>query len=162
MAWPRVGLTVSASALTGLVLLVSACGGGGDSNGNGNGGGADAPAGGGKTITLEGVPANDRGTQEVTGDTAKIELGEYYFEPTILVGAPGSTVTLELSNTGSLEHNITADIQQVEAIYPLDQDVRSGGGGASVEVTFPESGDLMFLCKYHEGDGMVGVLRAKP
>jgi plastocyanin len=161
MAWPRVGLTVSASTLTALVLLVAACGGGGNGDSNGNGG-AEAPQGGGGTITVEGVPANDHGTQEVTGGTAKLELGEYYFEPTILVGAPGSEVTLELTNSGSLEHNITADIPQVEAIYPLDQDVRSGGGTTSVEVTFPESGDLIFLCKYHEGDGMVGVLRAKP
>jgi plastocyanin len=160
MAWPRVGLTVSASTLIALVLLVAACGGGdnGESDGNGGAGGQ----GGGGTITLEGVPANDRGTKEVTGGTAQLALGEYYFEPTILVGAPGSKLTLELTNTGSLEHNITADIPQVEAIYPLDEDVRSGGGRVSVDVTFPESGDLMFLCKYHEGDGMVGVLRAKP
>jgi plastocyanin len=160
MAWPRVGLIVSASTLTGLVLLVAACGGGGDSDGNG--GDSEAPQGEARTITLEGVPANDRGTKEVTGGTAQIELGEYYFEPTILVGAPGSEVTLELSNDGSLEHNITADIPQVGAIVPIDHDVRSGGGTTSVKVTFPESGDLMFLCKYHEGDGMVGVLRAKP
>lgn len=152
-------MIVSASTLTGLVLLVAACGGG---DSDGNGGGSDAPPAEGKTITLEGVPVNDRGTQEVTGGTAQVEVGEYYFEPTILVGAPGAKVTLELSNTGSLEHNITADIPQVEAIYPLDQDVRSDGSKESVEVTFPESGDLMFLCKYHEGDGMVGVLRAKP
>ena len=136
-------------------MLVAACGGGGDDGGPEAGNGAE------RTITIEGVPVNDHGTKEVSG-TAELELGDNYFAPTILVGAPGATVKLNLVNNGALEHNITADIPQVEAVVPLDQDVRSDGGTASVEVTFPESGDLMFICKYHEGDGMVGVLRAKP
>jgi plastocyanin len=138
-----------------VVMLVAACGGDGDDGGSEAGNGAE------RTITIEGVPANDHGTKEVSG-TAEVELGDHYFAPTILLGTPGATVKLNLVNNGDLEHNITADIPQVGAVVPLDQDVRSDGGTASVEVTFPESGDLMFICKYHEGDGMVGVLRAKP
>ena len=111
-------------------------------------------------ITLEGTPANDHGTKQV-GSTAQVELGDSYFEPTILVGSPGTEVTLELVNNGDLEHNINADIPQVGAAVPLDQDVRSGGGKETVKLTFPESGQLVFFCKYHEGDGMVGALRVK-
>ena len=156
MARLRRALTAAAPALlAGLVLLVASCGGGSDDGGPEGGNAAE------RTITLEGVPANDHGTKAVSG-TAEVELGDHYFEPTILVGAPGASVKLDLVNNGDLEHNITADLPQVGAVYPLDQDVRSGGGKATVEVTFPESGDQLFLCKYHEGDGMVGVLRAKP
>jgi plastocyanin len=138
-----------------VVMLVAACGGGGDDGAPEAGNSAE------RTITIEGTPANDHGTKEVSG-TAEVVMGDYYFEPTILVGAAGGKVTLNLVNNGDLEHNITADLPQVEAAFALDQDVRSDGGTASVEVTFPESGDLMFICKYHEGDGMVGVFRAKP
>jgi plastocyanin len=154
MAWLRGTSAAALVSLTALVMIVASCGGGSDD------GGSEAPESSGRTVTLEGIPANDHGTKQVSG-TAKIELGDYYFEPTILVGAPGATVKLELVNNGNLEHNITADIPQVGAAVPLDQDVRSGGGKESVEVTFPESGQLVFICKYHEGDGMAGALRAK-
>jgi plastocyanin len=157
MAWRRVRAIAPVPTLLGAaVLLVAACGGGDDGGNGGNGGAAPE-----RTITIEGAPANDHGTKEVSG-TAEVEMGDNYFEPTILVGAPGSKIKLNLVNNGDLEHNIAADLPQVEAAFQLDQDVRSGGGTATVEVTFPESGDQLFFCKYHEGDGMVGVFRAKP
>jgi plastocyanin len=149
MARPRRALP---TAFVPLVLLASACGGGSDEGGSG------ASSGG--MITLEGTPANDHGTKQVSG-TVQVEMDDSYFEPTILVGAPGSQLTIELVNNGELEHNINADIPQVAAAVPLDQDVRSGGGKEKVKVKFPASGQLVFFCKYHEGDGMVGALRVK-
>lgn len=155
MARPRRALPAAALVpLTAVALLASGCGGGSDD------GGSEASEEAVGTITLEGTPANDHGTKQV-GSMAKVELGDSYFEPTILVGSPGAEVTLELVNNGDLEHNINADIPQVGAAVPLDQDVRSGGGKETVNLTFPESGQLVFFCKYHEGDGMVGALRVK-
>jgi plastocyanin len=148
MTWLRVGLIAAALALS------ASCGGGSE-----DGGGEPAESSGG-TVTLDGIPANDHGTEEVSG-TVGVEVGDYYFEPTVLVGAPGSTIKLELTNNGALEHNITADIPQVDAAVPLDQDIRSGGGTATVELTFPDSGQFVFICKYHEGKAMAGALRAK-
>jgi plastocyanin len=139
------------------IALMTGCGGG---SGGGGSEGSNSSGGGG-TITLEGTPANDHGTTQVTGDSVAVELGDYYFEPTILVGKPGAKVKLELTNNGELEHNINADVAQVGAAVPLDQDVRSGGGKETVEVKFPDTGQLVFFCKYHEGDGMVGALRAQ-
>jgi plastocyanin len=139
MARPRRALPVAALLpLMALALLDSACGGS-------NGGGSEASNQSSGTITLEGTPANDHGTKQVSG-TVQVELGDSYFEPTILVGAPGSEVTLELVNNGELEHNINADMPQVDAAVPLDQDVRSGGGKETVKVKFPESGQLVFFC----------------
>lgn|ERR671923_65593 len=157
---PRLRRVLPAAALVSQALalaLMSACGG--DSGGGGSNGGKSS---GGGTITLEGTPANNHGTKQVTADSVEVELGDYYFEPTILVGKPGAKVKLELVNNGELEHNINADVAQVGAAVPLDQDIRSGGGKETVEVTFPDSGQLVFFCKYHEGDGMVGALRAQP
>jgi plastocyanin len=126
-----------------LVLAAAACGG------DGNGGGASE---GGKKM-IAGVEANDHGEKDVSGETGKveIELDDDYFEPTVLKGTPGQKVTLELKNEGSSEHNISIADQNV------DQDVEPDDK-AEVEVTFPQSGELSLVCKYHESAGMAGAL----
>ena len=132
-------LLLSALAL----VAVAACGG------DGNGG--EESEGGKKMIA--GVEANDHGEKDVSGETGKveIELDDDYFEPTVLKGTPGQKVTLELKNEGNAEHNITIKDQNV------DQDVEPADE-AEVEVTFPQSGELSFVCKYHESAGMAGAL----
>jgi plastocyanin len=129
--------------LSALVLAAAACGG--DSNGGGE------SEGGQKMIA--GVEANDHGEKDVSGETGKveIELDDDYFEPTVLKGTPGQKVTLELKNEGNAEHNMSIADQNV------DQDVEPGSE-AEVEVTFPQSGELSFVCKYHESAGMAGAL----
>lgn len=130
------------AALSSAVLAVAAagCGGSGKSSEEG------------KTATIAGVEANDHGTKAV-GDEAKVELDDYYFEPTVLQAAPGSKVTLELDNEGGVEHNLTIDDQNI------DQDVESGED-AKVTVTIPASGQVSFYCKYHKDRGMAGALEA--
>jgi plastocyanin len=127
-----------------LVLLAAGCGGS-------NSGSSSSESGGGKK-TIAGVPANDHGSKNVSGE-AEVELDDFYFEPTVLRGKPGSQVTLELRNEGSTEHNFSIDSQSI------DKDVE-GGEDAKVTVTFPKSGQLSFYCKYHKGMGMAGALSA--
>jgi plastocyanin len=129
--------------LSALVLAAAACGG--DSNGGGE-------SEGGKKM-IAGVEANDHGEKDVSGETGKveIELDDDYFEPTVLKGTPGQKVTLELKNEGNSEHNISIADQNV------DQDVEPDDE-AEVEVMFPQSGELSFVCKYHESAGMAGAL----
>jgi plastocyanin len=134
-------------ALT-VVLLAAGCGGYGgkskSSSTESSGGG-----GGGKT-TIAGVPANNHGTKSVSGE-AEVELDDYYFQPTVLKGKPGSSVTLELKNEGSVEHNFTIDSQGI------DKDLEAGED-AKVSVTIPKSGSVSFYCKYHKNMGMAGAL----
>jgi plastocyanin len=131
-----------------VVLLAAGCGGYGgkskSSSTESSGGG-----GGGKT-TIAGVPANNHGTKSVSGE-AEVELDDYYFEPTVLKGKPGSSVTLELKNEGSVEHNFTIDSQGI------DKDLEAGED-AKVSVTIPKSGVVSFYCKYHKSMGMAGAL----
>jgi plastocyanin len=127
-----------------LVLLAAGCGGS-------NSGSSSSESGGGKK-TIAGVPANDHGSKNVSGE-AEVELDDFYFEPTVLRGKPGSQVTLELRNEGSTEHNLTIDSQSI------DKDVEAGED-AKVTVTFPKSGQLSFYCKYHKNMGMAGALAA--
>jgi plastocyanin len=129
-----------------VVLLAAGCGGyGGKSKSNST----ESSGGGGKT-TVAGVPANNHGTKSVSSE-AEVELDDYYFQPTVLKGKPGSSVTLELKNEGSVEHNFTIDSQGI------DKDLEAGED-AKVSVTIPKSGVVSFYCKYHKSMGMAGAL----
>jgi hypothetical protein len=66
------------------------------------------------TITIAGENANDHGTEDVSGESSiEFELDDVYFEPTVLQGEAGQTITLEAFNEGA---------------------------EATIEITFPESG----------------------
>lgn len=121
----------------------------------GCGGSKKSEAGGeseGKKATIAGLSANEHGTKQVSGET-EVELDDYYFEPTVLKGKPGSKVALELKNEGKVEHNFSIDDQN------LDQDLEPGKS-ATVMVMIPESGEVSFYCKYHKSMGMAGALAA--
>ena len=139
---------ILAAAILALIAATAAgCGGSSKSGSTGEGGGG----GGGGKKTIAGVPANDHGTKAVSGGEAKVELDDFYFEPTVLKGKPGTQVTLELENEGSTEHNFSIDSQGI------DKDVEAGED-AKVSVTIPQSGELSFYCKYHKSMGMAGAL----
>jgi plastocyanin len=123
-----------------LALVTTACG---KKSGNDGGGG---------TTTIAGQKANDHGTKDVSGEASlELEQDNYYFSPTILKGSAGEKLTVELSNEGSALHNFSITDQGIS------QDVPSGTK-AEVTVTFPQSGTLVFFCKYHQTLGMVGAL----
>ena len=130
-----------------LLVGAAACGGGGY-------GGSDKSEEGG-TTTIGGVQAESHGTKDVSGKTGKVEIEMYdnYFEPTILKGKPGQKVTLELKNEGKAAHTLTISEQSI------DQEVQPGDE-AEVDITFPQSGELTFVCKFHQSSGMVGALEA--
>lgn len=107
------------------------------------------------TVEIGGETINSHGTEDVSGsDEIEIELDDFYFEPTVLQGEAGQTVTLEVGNEGEEEHNITIEDQNI------DEDFEAGDSG-EVEVTFPDSGQLEFFCKYHADQGMRGALEVK-
>lgn len=136
---------VGAAAVIVFVLAVTACGGyGGDDEGEEGG-----------STTIAGMSAELHGTKDVSGETGKVEIELYddYFEPTVLKGKPGQTVTLELKNEGNNPHTLTISDQNVDTeVQPGDE--------AEADVTFPQSGQLAFVCTFHESKGMVGALEA--
>jgi plastocyanin len=158
---------VRASILAALLLLAaSACSksttGGSPSAAGGSpsaaGGSPSASGGGSGKITIGPDSANDKGSKVVTGAAStELELndedGVFYMEPTVLMGSPGQSLTIELKNeskNGTL-HNFSLTEQSI------DMDVQAEQSG-SVTVTFPQSGFLEFFCKYHRTIGMVGEL----
>ncbi len=120
--------------------------------------GADDPTvndpGAGSTATLQigGEEANDHGTADVSGETRfAVELGDNYFEPTVLSGEGGQTVTLELTNEGAAPHTFTIDAADVDVeLEP--------GASDEVRVTFPDDGAVVFHCHFHDAQGMRGAL----
>jgi plastocyanin len=131
-------------ALVGLLAVaVAGCGGESASKSSSSGGG------GGQTV-IAGVNANNHGTKAVS-TSAEVELDDYYFEPTIIQGKAGSSVTLELKNEGTVEHNFTVSGQNI------DQNIQPGSS-AKVAVTIPNSGAVSFYCKFHKSMGMAGAL----
>src|SRR5262245_4685069 len=136
---------LAVAAVVVFAFAVAACGG---SNGE------EGEEGG--STTVAGMSANLHGTKDVSGETGKIEIemDDDYCEPTILKGEPGQKVTLELMNEGNSRHTFTIADQGAEEV---DQEVQPGDE-AEVDVTFPQSGTIAFICRFHESRGMVGGL----
>jgi plastocyanin len=136
------------------MLVMAACGGDSPQVG-GSPTQAASPtetSGNGGTITIAGREANDHGSKSVSGqDEIEVEMDDFYFNPTLLQGEAGQSLTIELRNEGQANHNFSLTEQNV------DQDV-AAGEDAKVTVTFPDSGMLAFFCKFHAGQGMVGGL----
>ncbi|MGH2637131.1 MAG: cupredoxin domain-containing protein, partial [Actinomycetota bacterium] len=106
----------------------------------------------GGTITLDGQTANDHGTEDVSGETSiEFELDNFYFQPTVVQGTAGQTLTLEAFNEGDAAHTVTSEE------LGIDEELEPGGE-ATIQVTFPESGQVVFVCRFHEGQGMRGAL----
>jgi plastocyanin len=137
------GVSVVAAA-SALMLALAGCGGYGGNDESEEGG----------STTIGGMKAELHGTKDVSNETGKVEIEMYddYFEPTILKGKPGEKVTLELKNEGEQAHTLTISDQGV------DTEVQPGEE-AEADITFPQSGELTFVCKFHEGQGMVGALK---
>jgi plastocyanin len=142
---------IGVAAVLALLLVAAGCGSGyGNSGGSSTTTGSSGSGGGQKAIA--GVQANDHGTKAVaTSGKTEVELGDYYFKPTVLEGTAGQKVTLELKNDGQVEHTFTIDAQGI------DQDLQPGDT-AEVTVTIPKSGAVSFYCKFHKSSGMAGAL----
>jgi plastocyanin len=133
------------------VLLAGAC----SSSSASSSSGAGSASGSGK-ITIGTDQANDHGTQDATGKSSfQIDANNdngFYFNPTVLTGSANQSITLEIKNVGTSEHNFSIDSQHVnETIQP--------GGSEQVTVTFPASGTVEFYCSFHRSLGMVGELQ---
>jgi plastocyanin len=104
-------------------------------------------------VVIAGEAVNLHDTARASdGGTIEMEMDDDYFEPSILVGTPGATVTLELINEGVRPHNLFVPGQGI--------DLRCGVRAQDeVDVSFPTSGVLVFRCRYTATSGMRGALR---
>jgi len=125
--------------IAGLCLVFAAAGCGGSSSSSGDESESTT------STTIGGTQVESHGTKDVSSESGKveIELYDYYFEPTILKGKAGQKVELELKNEGSAAHTFTLAEQ-------------------SVNKEIQQSGQLKFVCTFHQSQGMIGALQTSP
>ena len=136
------------TAATVALIALAACSSGGSS--------ASGSSSGSNKITIGSDQANDHGTQDATG-TSTFTIGAdndssgYFFNPTILLGSAGQSITLDIKNDGSVEHNFSITSMNVNiTIQP--------GASQEVKVTFPQTGTVEYFCSFHHALGMAGEL----
>jgi plastocyanin len=117
---------------------------------------APACGGGGPTIRLaDGQRAASHGEADVAGvTTTVIELGDDFFNPTVLHGTPGERLTVTLSNQGNALHDFRVASQHIDVNVEV-------GTPVTVTVTFPQKGAVTFECRYHLLQNMRGELAAR-
>jgi plastocyanin len=134
-----------------LALVASACGEEEPSLSAGAGGEGEGE--GGESVTIAGQEATSHGSAAVSGmDSIELELDDFYFEPTVLEGEAGQALSITMSNHGDAPHTFTVDELNV------DHELQPGDETVSTEVTFPDSGALVFYCRFHADGGMLGGL----
>jgi plastocyanin len=140
-----------------IALLASSCGGNDRSfDPSGTGGGAGRGTLNERVPLVElsdGTRAADHGELRVTGSTAEVRMGEFFFEPTVLSAPAGTRLTLRLRNTGSNVHIFSMQPQDVNVTV-------AEGREETVEVTVPQDGAVTFECTIHLPAFMRGELRA--
>jgi len=138
------------SAAAAALITLAAC--------SSNSSSASGSSSGSNKITIGQDQANDHGTQDATGkSTFEIEADNdssgYYFNPTILQGSAGQSITLEIKNEGSVPHNFSITSMNVNVtIQP--------GASQEMKVTFPQTGTVEYFCNFHHALGMAGELSA--
>jgi len=141
------------AVLSAVVLVLASCSS--SSSTSSPAAGASSSSSGAGTITIGSDQANDHGTEDVTGQSSfEVEADNddgFYFKPTVLTGSANQSITLEIKNEGTTQHNFSIDAQSVDVT--LDP-----GKSQEVEVTFPASGTVEFYCSIHRSLGMAGEL----
>jgi plastocyanin len=126
---------VRTGAAAAALLLVSACGGGSSPS---------APA----QASDQQQTVNDGGTVDArSGSTVQVSATNFRFSPSTILATPGEKVTLVVRNDSGTPHTITAT--------GVDQDL-DPGSTHTVTLTVPASGELTFVCSFHQASGMVG------
>ena len=144
--------TVGRSTTLALVaaLVVGACGQEQPTVEQGQGGGGGGGGNGATGFDIQ--DAEDHGAVDLSGQSeTSLELDDFYFMPTVLIGEPGQTINIELENEGQAPHTFTT------ADGSVDEELQAGQR-VEVDVTFPDSGALAFECRFHAGQGMIGAL----
>jgi plastocyanin len=139
-------------AIAALAIPLAACG---SSSDNSSSTGSTAASGGGVygSGSSKKTTASSSSSSSSSGEV-KVKMVDDAFQPKTVTGKAGSTVKVELKNTGAREHNFKIDSQK-----QADADVEPGED-ATVTVKIPTSGSVQFYCEYHKGLGMVGTVKA--
>jgi plastocyanin len=113
---------------------------------------AAASASSGTCTPVEGytAPITDKGLALADGAEMTVNAADFYFQPTCVRAVSGDTLTLRVTNTGAILHNVTI------ADQGIDIDV-AAGDTIEVPVAIGKV-PLVYICKFHRTSGMVGAV----
>ena len=144
--------TVRLAPFWATLVLTAACGSSSPYGGSPANSSA-APSTGGPVV-VNGQPINDGGAFDATQHrVVTVQAENFRFTPSVITGTPGEVLTLEITNPSATKHNLTQADQKVNA--DLDP-----GAHATVTLTVPASGQLVFTCEYHAKAGMAGTVQS--
>jgi len=120
----------------------------------GPGAGATTAAKSGNPVKLSGK-VNVAGTATATSGAVAIQATDFAFKPTFVKIPSGTTsITVSLTNAGTHEHTFTVPGDNVDQTL-------NPGQSATVTVTVPKAGALLFYCRFHRQLGMQGAFFTK-
>ena len=101
------------------------------------------------TVGTTTIASNSTGTQRFT-----VEENEYSISPSTINVSAGSTVVLNVRNTGQTGHNLVIQGTSFATQYI------ASGSNATLTFTAPPAGSYTYFCSVdgHEGLGMIGTL----
>ena len=70
-----------------------------------------------------------------------VNAADFYFQPTCVQAASGDTLTLRVTNTGAILHNVTIADQGIDIDVAVGETIE-------VPVTIGD-GPLVYICKFH-------------
>ena len=141
------------TALLGLLVLVGAIAGCGSSSSSSSSSSNPTAAAGGGSGSAAATKTTAANTSSGSA-TTDLVMKDDFFQPKVISGKPGATVTVQLKNEGNNEHNF-----KITGQPKADADVAPGKTGTAT-VKIPASGTVQFFCEYHKGLGMVGTVKA--
>jgi hypothetical protein len=100
-----------------------------------------------------GRQADVHGAIHIETSNATVVMHDRYYEPNVVSGPARLAVTLMLRNEGTQLHNLSIPSLQVDQDIPPTSIV-------AVPVVMPPAGDVVFFCRFHRDDGMLGALVA--
>jgi plastocyanin len=96
------------------------------------------------------APITDKGLAVADGAEMAVNAADFYFQPTCVQAASGDTLTLRVTNTGAILHNVTIADQGIDIDVAVGETIE-------VPVTIGD-GPLVYICKFHRTSGMVGAV----
>jgi plastocyanin len=111
---------------------------------------SETEGGGAPPVSLAGT-TNNHGTRTASG-SMEVELDDFYFGPTFIKAEAGQRITITLHNEGQAPHTFTTS-----ELGNVDEQLESGAR-TEITVTAPRSGQAVFFCRFHRGQGMQGAL----
>ena len=133
----RIAAAAAAAVVVVLALGAGACGDSDD----------DDEAATSTTTTAEGAAPGGGGEER----TIDLEAKDFEFAPAEPTAPAGAEVTVKLRNTGAAPHTFTI------AALGVDEQVAAGETGEAT-FTMPDTGNVEFVCRFHEGQGMKGTV----